>query len=41
MTEEAARRELTDRAGIEFDPGVVKVFLALSEKPALEDLQVY
>lgn len=29
MTEEAARRELIDRAGIEFDPGVVQVFLSL------------
>ena len=29
MTEEAAQRELIDRAGIEFDPGVVNVFLSL------------
>src|SRR5262245_3287395 len=29
MTEEAARRLLIDRAGIEFDPGVVNVFLSL------------
>ena len=29
LTEEAARRELIDRAGIEFDPGVVSVFLSL------------
>ena len=31
MTEDAARRELIDRAGIEFDPGVVNVFLSLDE----------
>jgi HD-GYP domain-containing protein (c-di-GMP phosphodiesterase class II) len=31
MTEEAARRELIDRAGIEFDPGVVNVFLSLDQ----------
>ena len=29
MTEEAARSELIDRAGIEFDPSVVRVFLSL------------
>jgi HD-GYP domain-containing protein (c-di-GMP phosphodiesterase class II) len=29
MTEDAARRELIDRAGIEFDPGVVQAFLSL------------
>lgn len=29
MSEEEARREIADRAGIEFDPGVVKVFLSL------------
>jgi len=29
LTEEAARRELIHRAGIEFDPGVVSVFLSL------------
>ena len=29
LSEEAARRELIDRAGIEFDPAVVKVFLSL------------
>src|SRR5918993_5046757 len=29
LTEEAARRELVDRAGIEFDPAVVNVFLSL------------
>src|SRR5918995_164463 len=46
MTEEAARRELIDRAGIEFDPGMVKVFLSLDRidelrsfaKPADEEL---
>src|ERR1044072_6408890 len=35
MTQEAARRELTNRAGIEFDPGVVKVFLKLEPFPEL------
>lgn len=30
LSEEAARRELTNRAGIEFDPGIVSVFLSLS-----------
>jgi HD-GYP domain-containing protein (c-di-GMP phosphodiesterase class II) len=47
LTEEAARRELTDRAGIEFDPAVVKVFLSLAPIPeresyaiALDDLVV-
>ena len=29
LSEEAARRELIDRAGIEFDPAVVKMFLSL------------
>ena len=29
LSEEAARRELIDRAGLEFDPGVVKMFLSL------------
>jgi HD-GYP domain-containing protein (c-di-GMP phosphodiesterase class II) len=29
LTEEAAKRELIDRAGIEFDPGVVSIFLSL------------
>jgi len=29
LTEEAARRELIDRCGIEFDPAVVSVFLSL------------
>jgi HD-GYP domain-containing protein (c-di-GMP phosphodiesterase class II) len=33
---ERARRELMDRAGIEFDPGVVSVFLALDGLPELE-----
>ena len=31
MTEEAARRVLIYRAGIEFDPGVVNVFLSLDQ----------
>ena len=35
LTEEAARRELIDRAGIEFDPGVVNVFLSLEPIPEL------
>ena len=35
LTEEAARRELIDRAGIEFDPGVVNVFLTLEPIPEL------
>jgi HD-GYP domain-containing protein (c-di-GMP phosphodiesterase class II) len=30
LSEEAARREITNRAGIEFDPGVVSVFLSLN-----------
>jgi HD-GYP domain-containing protein (c-di-GMP phosphodiesterase class II) len=30
LSEGAARRELTNRAGIEFDPGVVSVFLSLN-----------
>jgi putative two-component system response regulator len=30
LSEEAARRKLTNRAGIEFDPGVVSVFLSLN-----------
>jgi response regulator RpfG family c-di-GMP phosphodiesterase len=29
LSDEAARRELIDRAGIEFDPAVVQVFLSL------------
>lgn len=36
LTEDAARRELTDRAGIEFDPGVVSLFLSLAPIPELE-----
>ena len=36
FTREQARRELTDRAGIEFDPGVVSVLLALDGLPELE-----
>jgi len=36
MTEEAARRALVDYAGIEFDPAVVQVFLALEPFPELE-----
>lgn len=36
MTEEAARRELIDRAGIEFDPSVVSVFLSLEKFSELE-----
>jgi HD-GYP domain-containing protein (c-di-GMP phosphodiesterase class II) len=34
FTRERARRELMDRAGIEFDPGVVSVLLALDGLPA-------
>ena len=36
FTVEAARRELIDRAGIEFDPNVVNVFLKLEGLPELE-----
>jgi len=36
LTEEAARRELADRAGIEFDPAVVNVFLLLTPLPEME-----
>jgi HD-GYP domain-containing protein (c-di-GMP phosphodiesterase class II) len=36
FTREQARRELMDRAGIEFDPGVVSVFLTLDGLPELE-----
>ena len=36
LTVEAARRELIDRAGIEFDPNVVKVLLALEGLPELQ-----
>jgi putative two-component system response regulator len=35
LSEEAARRELTNRAGIEFDPGVVSVFLSLNVNYAI------
>ena len=36
FTREQARRALMDRAGIEFDPGVVNVLLALEGFPELE-----
>lgn len=36
MTKAAARRELLDRAGIEFDPAVVNLFLKLDGIPELE-----
>jgi HD-GYP domain-containing protein (c-di-GMP phosphodiesterase class II) len=36
MTEAAAKRELTNRAGIEFDPAVVSVFLTLEPMPEFE-----
>ena len=36
LTEDAARRELIDRAGIEFDPAVVNVLLSLEPIPELE-----
>jgi HD-GYP domain-containing protein (c-di-GMP phosphodiesterase class II) len=36
LTREAASRELVDRAGIEFDPNVVNVFLKLDGFPELE-----
>jgi len=36
MTEEAARSEIIDRAGIEFDPSVVSLFLSLERFPELE-----
>jgi len=36
FTREAARSELMNRAGIEFDPGVVSVLLALDGLPELE-----
>ena len=38
MTEEAARGVLMDRAGIEFDPGVVNVFLSLDR---IDELHSY
>jgi hypothetical protein len=31
-----ARTEIADRAGIEFDPAVVKTFLALELRPELD-----
>jgi HD-GYP domain-containing protein (c-di-GMP phosphodiesterase class II) len=45
LTVEQARREMADRAGIEFDPGVVSVFLSLDylqelESFTKEDLEV-
>src|SRR5690349_6776644 len=36
LTEDDARRVLMDGAGIEFDPGVVSVFLSLERFPELE-----
>src|SRR5215217_4438402 len=36
LTEDAAKRELVDRAGIEFDPAVVQAFLSLEGIPELE-----
>jgi len=36
MTEAAAKRELINRAGIEFDPAVVSVFLTLEPMPEFE-----
>lgn len=36
LTEEAARQELIDRAGIEFDPGVVNIFLSLDRFDELD-----
>jgi HD-GYP domain-containing protein (c-di-GMP phosphodiesterase class II) len=36
LTVVQARREIADRAGIEFDPGVVKAFLALELLPELD-----
>jgi len=36
LTVEAARRELIDRAGIEFDPSVVNILLQLEGLPELE-----
>src|ERR1044071_5762351 len=38
MTEEAARSEIVERAGIEFDPSVVSMFLSLERFPELESL---
>lgn len=36
LTEEAARQEVIDRAGIEFDPGVVNIFLSLDRFDELD-----
>ncbi len=36
LTVELARRELADRAGVEFDPSVVKTFMSLEPMPELE-----
>ena len=36
LTAEQARREIADRAGVEFDPSVVKVFLSLELLPELD-----
>ena len=36
LTVEAAQRELIDRAGIEFDPAVVKLFLSLVPIPEMD-----
>ena len=36
LTEEAARQELINRAGIEFDPGVVNIFLSLDRFDELD-----
>jgi HD-GYP domain-containing protein (c-di-GMP phosphodiesterase class II) len=36
LTTAEARREVADRAGIEFDPSVVKAFLSLTGIPALD-----
>jgi HD-GYP domain-containing protein (c-di-GMP phosphodiesterase class II) len=36
LTAAAARAEITDRAGIEFDPGVVTAFLSLQPFPELD-----
>src|SRR4029453_288372 len=36
LTSGAARREISDRGGIEFDPSVAKVFLSLADFPELD-----
>jgi len=36
LTVDTARREIKDRAGIEFDPSVVNVFLAMESVPEME-----